>query len=60
MINNLGVARPLQSGLQDAMIIYEMIVEGGLTRYMAVSPRPKYRKNWFYKKCKTLFLRLCS
>ena len=36
MINNLGVARPLQSGLQDAMIMYEMIVEGGLTRYMAV------------------------
>ncbi len=36
MINNLGVARPLQSGLQDAMIIYEMIVEGGLTRYMAI------------------------
>lgn len=36
MINNLGAARPLQSGLQDAMIIYEMIVEGGLTRYMAV------------------------
>lgn len=36
MINNIGVARPLQSGLQDAMIIYELIVEGGLTRYMAV------------------------
>lgn len=36
MINNLGTARPLQSGLQDAMIIYEIIVEGGLTRYMAV------------------------
>ncbi len=36
MINNIGVARPLQSGLQDAMIIYEIIVEGGLTRYMAV------------------------
>lgn len=36
MINNVGVARPLQSGLQDAMIIYEMIVEGGITRYMAV------------------------
>lgn len=30
MINNIGVARPLQSGLQDAYIIYEMIVEGGL------------------------------
>jgi hypothetical protein len=36
MINNHGTARPLQSGLQDAYIIYEMIVEGGLTRYMAL------------------------
>ena len=27
MINNIGVARPLQSGLQDAYIIYELIVE---------------------------------
>lgn len=36
MINNLSVARPLQSGLQDAYIIYEMIVEGGITRYLAL------------------------
>ena len=36
MINNLGVARPYQSGLQDAFIMYEFIVEGGLTRYMAL------------------------
>ncbi len=36
MINNADVARPLQSGLQDAYIIYEIIVEGGLTRYMAL------------------------
>lgn len=36
MINNISVARPLQSGLQDAYIIYEMIVEGGITRYMAL------------------------
>ena len=36
MINNVGVARPLQSGLQDAYIIYEIIVEGGITRYMAL------------------------
>ena len=36
MINNIGVARPLQSGLQDAYIIYEIIVEGGLSRYMAL------------------------
>ena len=36
MINNIGVARPLQSGLQDAFLIYEIIVEGGLTRLMAL------------------------
>ncbi len=36
MINNIGAARPYQSGLQDAYIIYEMIVEGGLTRYLAL------------------------
>ena len=36
MINNVGVARPLQSGLQDAYIIYELIVEGGITRYLAL------------------------
>ena len=36
MINNVDKARRLQSGLQDAYIIYEMIVEGGITRYMAL------------------------
>ena len=36
MINNVGVARPLQSGLQDAYIMYEIIVEGGITRYLAL------------------------
>ncbi len=36
MINNIGLARTVQSGLQDAYIVYEMIVEGGLTRLMAV------------------------
>jgi hypothetical protein len=36
MINNLSLARPYQSGLQDAYIVYEIIVEGGITRYMAV------------------------
>lgn len=36
MINNISVARPLQSGLQDAYIMYEMIVEGGITRYLAL------------------------
>lgn len=36
MINNVSKARPLQSGLQDAFIIYEIIVEGGITRYLAL------------------------
>lgn len=36
MINNQNTARKYQTGLQDAYIIYEIIVEGGLTRYMAL------------------------
>lgn len=36
MINNHNKARPNHAGLQDAYIIYEIIVEGGITRYMAI------------------------
>ena len=36
MINNHQHARPYHSGLQDAYIIYEVIAEGGYTRYMAL------------------------
>ena len=36
MINNINVARPYHSGLQDAYLVYEMIVEGGITRYLAL------------------------
>ena len=36
MINNVGVARQYQSGLQNAYIIYEFVVEGGITRYLAL------------------------
>ena len=36
MINNIGTARKYHRGLQDAYIIYELIVEGGLTRLMAL------------------------
>jgi len=36
MINNASPARRLQSGLQDAYLIYEIIVESGITRYMAL------------------------
>lgn len=35
MIDNVGDAIP-QTGLNEAMIVYEIYVEGGLTRYMAV------------------------
>ena len=36
MINNINIARPLQSGLQDAYLIYEIIAEGGISRYLAL------------------------
>lgn len=36
MINNIGVARKHHVGLQDAYMVYELIVEGGLTRLMAL------------------------
>lgn len=36
MINNLGVARPYHTGLQEAYLVYEIVVEGGITRYMAL------------------------
>ena len=35
MIDNVGDAIP-QTGLNEAMLVYEVYVEGGLTRYMAV------------------------
>ncbi len=36
MINNLGTARPYHTGLQDAYLVYELVVEGGITRYLAL------------------------
>ena len=36
MINNHNQARKYHAGLQDAYMVYEMIVEGGLTRMMAL------------------------
>ena len=36
MINNHKIAQPYQTGLNDAYLVYEMIVEGGITRMMAV------------------------
>ncbi len=39
IINNIGAARP-QSGLQQASVVYEFLVEGGITRLMAVFDTP--------------------
>ena len=36
MIGNCNDGRKVQSGLQDAYLVYEVIVEGGITRYMAL------------------------
>jgi hypothetical protein len=36
MINNIKVAQMYQTGLNDAYLVYEIIVEGGITRLMAV------------------------
>ena len=36
MINNHNQARKFHAGLQDAYIVYEMIVEGGITRMLAL------------------------
>lgn len=36
MINNHPAARPNHAGIQDAFVVYEIIVEGGFTRMMAL------------------------
>lgn len=36
MINNHNLARPNHAGLQEAQVVYELIVEGGITRMMAI------------------------
>lgn len=36
MINNINEARKVQSSLNKAYIVYELVVEGGLTRYLAL------------------------
>lgn len=44
MINNHGSARPYHTGLQEAYLTYELIVEGGYTRYMALFKDSKVNK----------------
>lgn len=38
MIDNHPDARPQQSGLSQASIVYEAIAEGGITRYLSIMP----------------------
>lgn len=40
MIDNASLARP-QSGLQAASVVYEALVEGGITRFMAIFDQGK-------------------
>jgi len=44
MIDNHKSARKGHAGLQDAYIVYEMIVEGGITRLMALFKDPNLEK----------------
>lgn len=36
VINNINVARKAQTGLGDAQVIYEVLAEGGITRFVAI------------------------
>ena len=40
MINNIQVAQKVQSGLSSASVVYETMVEGGITRLLAVFKDP--------------------
>ncbi len=36
VINNINVARKAQTGIGDAQVVYEVLAEGGITRFVAV------------------------
>ena len=36
IVNNLNIAQKVQTGLADASIVYETVVEGGITRMLAI------------------------
>ena len=56
MINNHPTARLYHAGLQDAYIVYEMIVEGGMTRYMALFKDQKTAKIGSVRSARHYFL----
>lgn len=36
MVSNIAIARPIQAGVGAADVVFETVVEGGITRYLAV------------------------
>ena len=56
MINNHPAAREHHAGLQDAFIIYEITVEGGMTRYLAVFKDAKTEKIGSVRSARHYFL----
>ena len=56
MINNHPKARPYMSGLNDAFLVYEILVEGGYTRYMAVFNDKKTEKIGSVRSARHYFL----
>lgn len=36
VVNNIDVARKTQTGLQEAQVVYEILAEGGITRFVAI------------------------
>ena len=60
MIDNASVSRP-QSGLGNANIVYEVLAEGGITRFLAIfAPRIPIKLDLFVVPDLILLLKLWS
>lgn len=56
VVNNLSTARPYQSGLQDAYIVYEFMTEGGITRFLALFQDAKTKRIGSIRSARHYFL----
>jgi hypothetical protein len=60
MIENLSEVRP-QKGLSRASVVYELLAEGGITRFMALfSPGVKVEKIWPVRSARHYYLEISS